>query len=85
MNCKQIYLPVIFEINAKPKRNNFEFILTKLPYTFYLIRAAIAKVQFTTAYFGNGNKFILGIHTILKTIAGAIVFRRCFMVTICDC
>ena len=57
VNCKQIYLPVIFEINAKPKRNNFEFILTKLLYTFYHIRAAIAMVQFTNAYIaiGRGN------------------------------
>ena len=76
VNCKQIYLPVIFEINAKPKRNNFEFILTKLLYTLYHIRAAIAMVQFTNAYiaitpfidenFGNGNKFILGIRTSLR-------------------
>ena len=76
VNCKQIYLPVIFEINAKPKRNNFEFILTKLLYTFYHIRAAIAMVQFTNAYvaiapfidenFGNGNIFILGIRTSLR-------------------
>ena len=70
VNCKQIYLPVIFEINAKPKRNNFEFIITKLLYTVYHIRAAIAMVQFTNAYidenFGNGNKFILGIRSSLR-------------------
>ena len=91
VNCKQIYLPVIFKINAKPKRNNLEFILTKLPYTSYHIRFENAMVQFTNAYvaitpfFGNGNKFILVIHTILKTIADAIVFRRCFIVTIYAC
>ena len=50
VNCKQIYLPVIFKINAKPKRNNLEFILTKLPYTSYHIRFENAMVQFTNAY-----------------------------------